>query len=185
MRENIGSNSSARFVTATPCSSATFSRLSFLVRKRIRFHIGKAEESKRVAAVFDSGDSSSTMRSVAARIFRSMAAADTGCGDESTPLHQMVTRLILSVFLLFACANLFGATVTKSFRELTAKGDADLLAGNLDAAIAAYNRIIALNLTLQLASLAVMRRGNCYYAKHDLDRAIADFDQALRIDPRN
>ena len=68
---------------------------------------------------------------------------------------------------------------------MTAKGDADLLAGNLDAAIAEFNRIIALNLTPQQASLAVMRRGTCYYAKHDLDRAIRDYDQALRLDPRN
>jgi tetratricopeptide (TPR) repeat protein len=96
-----------------------------------------------------------------------------------------MTRPVLIALLLFACANLFGATVTKSFRELTAKGDADLKAGDLDDAIAEYNRIIALNLTPQQASLAVMARGNCYYAKHDFDRAIADFDQALRLDPKN
>jgi tetratricopeptide (TPR) repeat protein len=97
----------------------------------------------------------------------------------------MMTRAVLIALVVFACANLFGTPVTKSFREVTAKGDADLLAGNLDAAIAEFNRIIVLNLTPQLASLAVMRRGNCYYAKHDLDRAIADFDQALRLDPKN
>jgi len=96
-----------------------------------------------------------------------------------------MTRSVLIALVVFACANLFGTTVTKSFREVTAKADADFQAGHLDAAIAEYNRIIALNLTPQLASLAVMRRGNCYYAKHDLDRAIADFDQALRLDPRN
>jgi tetratricopeptide (TPR) repeat protein len=96
----------------------------------------------------------------------------------------MMTRAVLIALVLFACANLFG-TVTKSFREVTAKADADFQAGHPDAAIAEYNRIIALNLTPQLASLAVMRRGSCYYAKHDLDRAIADFDQALRIDPKN
>jgi tetratricopeptide (TPR) repeat protein len=74
---------------------------------------------------------------------------------------------------------------TKSFREVTAKADADFQAGNLDAAIQEYNRVIALNLTPQQASVATMRRGNCYYAKHEVDRAIADFDQALRLDPTN
>jgi tetratricopeptide (TPR) repeat protein len=94
-------------------------------------------------------------------------------------------RAVLIALVVFTCADVFGTAVVKSFREVTAKADADFVAGNLDAAIEEYNRILALNLTPQLASLAVMRRGNCYYAKHDLGRAIADFDQALRLDPKN
>lgn len=92
---------------------------------------------------------------------------------------------ILTGLLVLACANGFAAGAGKSFRELTAKADADSQAGNLDAAIQEYNRIITLNLTPQLASIVVMRRGSCYYAKHDLNRAIADYDQALRLDSKN
>ena len=62
---------------------------------------------------------------------------------------------------------------------------ADYKAGRLDAAIKEYNQLIALQLRPQDASIAVMRRGNCYYGKHDLERAIADFDQAIRLDPKN
>lgn len=94
-------------------------------------------------------------------------------------------RAVLVALAVFICADVFGTTVVKSFREVTAKANADFLAGNLDDAIKEYNRIMALNLTPQLASLAVMRRGNCYYEKHDLERAIADYDQALRLDSKN
>jgi tetratricopeptide (TPR) repeat protein len=94
-------------------------------------------------------------------------------------------RAVLIALVVFTCADAFGTAVVKSFREAIAKANADFLAGNLDTAIEDYNRIIALHLTPQLASLTVMRRGNCYYAKHDLERAIADFDHALRLDPKN
>lgn len=95
--------------------------------------------------------------------------------------------MIRSLLFLTAMLLLSGelVAVTKSFRELTAQADADLQAGNVNAAIEEYNRIIALNLNPQQASSAIMRRGNCYYAKHDLERAIADYDQALRLYPKN
>jgi tetratricopeptide (TPR) repeat protein len=96
----------------------------------------------------------------------------------------MIRILLFLAAILLSCAQL-DAAVTKSFREVTAKADADLQAGNVDAAIEEYNRVIVLKLTPQLASIAVMRRGNCYYAKHDLEQAIADYDQALRLDPKN
>src|SRR5215475_3561236 len=84
-------------------------------------------------------------------------------------------------FVAIACAMAAG----ESLRELTAKADADLNAGNIESAIAEYNQILTLNLTPQVASIVVMRRGNCYYGKHDVERAIKDYDQALRLDPRN
>lgn len=96
----------------------------------------------------------------------------------------MIRSLLFVTAILFSCAQLVVA-VTKSFEQLTAQADADLQAGNVDAAIQEYNRVIALNLTPQQASIAVMRRGNCYYAKHDLERAIADYDRALRLNPKN
>jgi tetratricopeptide (TPR) repeat protein len=81
--------------------------------------------------------------------------------------------------------NVDAFAITQSFRELTAKADADFNAGHLDAAIEEYNHVIRLNLSPQLASMTVMKRGSCYYAKHNLDRAIVDYDQALRLDPKN
>jgi tetratricopeptide (TPR) repeat protein len=95
----------------------------------------------------------------------------------------MVTRPVLIFLSLVTSANLFA--VTQSFREITAKADADFSAGRLDAALEGYNHIIALNLPPRLASVAVMKRGTCYYARHNIERAIADYDQALRLDSKN
>ena len=95
----------------------------------------------------------------------------------------MLTRTALITLALVTSANVFA--ITESFRQITAKADSNLDAGNLDAAIEEYNHIIALNLPPRLASFAVMKRGTCYYAKHNIDRAVADYDQALRLDPKN
>jgi tetratricopeptide (TPR) repeat protein len=96
----------------------------------------------------------------------------------------MFLRLLFLTLMPLLSAQLVLA-VAQSFTELFAKIDADLRAGNVDAAIKECNGIIVLNLTPQLASAAIMRRGSCYYAKHDAERAIADYDQALRLDPKN
>lgn len=96
---------------------------------------------------------------------------------------SIVCVVVGIVAILFP--NTFAATVVKTLNQLTAKADRAYEAGNSDAAITEYNRVLALNLTPAQASVALMRRGNCYEAKHDLERAIADYDQALRLDPKN
>jgi tetratricopeptide (TPR) repeat protein len=54
--------------------------------------------------------------------------------------------------------------------------------GTDDEAISACSRVLALNPKLDEAYTA---RGNAYYCKGDYDEAVADFDQAIRLDPKN
>jgi len=98
-------------------------------------------------------------------------------------MRLALIQVFVSAFVL-GCTPVLAIESTSNFRERIAKADADFNAGNTDAAITEYNQIMALNLAPPLAAEAVMKRGSCYYAKHDLERAIRDFDQALRLDPR-
>jgi len=51
-----------------------------------------------------------------------------------------------------------------------------------DKAIAAYTEAIGRN---SKSSLAYLGRGDVYLLKGDLDRALLDYDQAVRLDPKN
>ncbi|MEY2541534.1 MAG: hypothetical protein QOI22_1136, partial [Verrucomicrobiota bacterium] len=58
-------------------------------------------------------------------------------------------------------------------------------AGDFDRAIELNNKLLAMEINVAQASSAVMNRGNAYKAKGNTDRALADYDQALRLDPSN
>jgi tetratricopeptide (TPR) repeat protein len=103
-------------------------------------------------------------------------------------IRQIIRRSNIGIavsfgVVMFTCQ--LRAQVMQTLDQLTAKADALYQGGNSDAAIAEYNRVLAFNLNAAQASIVLLRRGNCYYAKHDLDRAIADFDQSIRLNPRN
>jgi tetratricopeptide (TPR) repeat protein len=51
-----------------------------------------------------------------------------------------------------------------------------------DKALAAYTEAIGRD---PKCSMSYAGRGNVYFAKGDLDRALLDFDQASRLDPKN
>lgn len=88
----------------------------------------------------------------------------------------------VALIALFLCASLLlGAEQAAIFHQ----ADAYYNAGKYDAAIGEYSRVLALNLSPHQASRGTMARGICYYAKHDPDRAIADFNHAIGLDPRN
>jgi tetratricopeptide (TPR) repeat protein len=70
----------------------------------------------------------------------------------------------------------------KGVDEFYARGLLHLQTGNNDAAIADYDKVIAV--TTQYYS-AYHNRGLAYYYKGDYDRARADYDKALELSPQN
>ena len=57
--------------------------------------------------------------------------------------------------------------------------------GNFEGAIDCYSQALALNLSPQANSVAHMNRGNNYLKMNDEDRALAEYDAAIRDNPRN
>jgi tetratricopeptide (TPR) repeat protein len=56
---------------------------------------------------------------------------------------------------------------------------------NFDRAIDLNNALLAMQIAPGEASNAVMNRGNAYRAKQDWDRALRDYDEAIKLNPRN
>jgi tetratricopeptide (TPR) repeat protein len=54
-----------------------------------------------------------------------------------------------------------------------------------DRAIESYNYILTLDIRNSVASTALQNRGNVYRAKNELERALQDYDQAIRFNPAN
>jgi tetratricopeptide (TPR) repeat protein len=93
----------------------------------------------------------------------------------------MQTRFASAVaalgFLLFTCDT------TPSFAQ---KADATACsAPDANAAIPACTRLLAQSLPMQARGAAYGFRGRAYYLKGDYDRAIHDFDDALRLNPKD
>jgi tetratricopeptide (TPR) repeat protein len=57
--------------------------------------------------------------------------------------------------------------------------------GQFDHAIDLNNILLAMNIVPAEASSAVMNRGNAYRAKHDWDRALRDYEEAIKLNPKN
>lgn len=54
-----------------------------------------------------------------------------------------------------------------------------------DRAIELYNQLLALDIAPGVASVAVQNRGNVYREQKDRERALRDYDQAIRLNPAN
>lgn len=76
-------------------------------------------------------------------------------------------------------------TTESEYRLLLDQANRDHAAGNYDQAIDQYDRILNGKISNAQASYVVMRRGNSYLSKNDLDRAVRDFDEAIRLNPKN
>ena len=85
---------------------------------------------------------------------------------------------------LIAAASAFAYVMPA---QAASQGDRDLCTkGKGDAAIAACTRIIGdQNESARNRADAYDRRGLAYRGKTDLDRAIADFSEAIRLDPED
>jgi tetratricopeptide (TPR) repeat protein len=74
---------------------------------------------------------------------------------------------------------------TTSYRVLFDQEDLAYLGGDYDRAIDLSNQILRMKLTSAQASLVTMRRGISYFVKGDLNRALEDYNEAIKLNPRN
>lgn len=82
-------------------------------------------------------------------------------------------------------AEVRGILSPQSVHDFCAQGYRLQTAGRYDQAIVAYSAVIRRNPENTLASCAYNGRGSCWYAKKDYDTAIADFNEAIRLDPQD
>ncbi|MFN2508557.1 MAG: tetratricopeptide repeat protein [Chthoniobacterales bacterium] len=68
---------------------------------------------------------------------------------------------------------------------LLLRANAEAQSGRIDQAIDIYNQLLLMNLSLPDASTACQNRGNAYRQKGDDERALRDYDQAIRFNPAN
>ena len=71
-----------------------------------------------------------------------------------------------------------------AFDHLRIAGDA-MAKGDLDSALNHYNIVLAMDVPYDYASSAVQNRGNIYRRQRDDERALRDYEQAIRLNPRN
>ena len=73
----------------------------------------------------------------------------------------------------------------KNYHELFREAQAAHNKGSYEDEIALWNDVVAMNISALQAAPAVMNRGSAYSASGDLDRALRDYNEAIRLDPRN
>lgn len=98
-------------------------------------------------------------------------------------MRNAVRLLILTFCLVLGLAASALATPETDFKEaLTAAR-----AGEMDKAIAAFNRVIEAGASVEASNLASAfnLRGLCYEAKNNLDQAMADYNKAIEIDAKS
>jgi tetratricopeptide (TPR) repeat protein len=76
-------------------------------------------------------------------------------------------------------------TAGKDYHELYREAQTACDLGNYERAIEVNNDLLAMSISSTEASVVTMNRGNAYRAKGDLDTALRDYDEAIRLDPRN
>jgi tetratricopeptide (TPR) repeat protein len=69
--------------------------------------------------------------------------------------------------------------------NLMSQAEAAAQNGRLDEALTHYNTVLSMDVPLPIASLACQNRGNIYHIKGDYDRALRDYEQAIRLNPAN
>ena len=69
--------------------------------------------------------------------------------------------------------------------NLMSQAEIEAQSGRLDEALVHYNAVLSMDVPFPIASLACQNRGNIYSIKGDDDRALRDYEQAIRLDPAN
>ena len=69
--------------------------------------------------------------------------------------------------------------------DLFRRAAAEEAKGDFDAALALYNQILVMDVPYHQASTALQNRGNIYGRRNDDERALSDYEQAIRLNPRN
>lgn len=63
------------------------------------------------------------------------------------------------------------------------QAEAEALSGRLEEALSHYNMVISMDVPFPIASLACQNRGNIHHIKGDDERALRDYEQAIRLNP--
>jgi tetratricopeptide (TPR) repeat protein len=93
-------------------------------------------------------------------------------------LEDSVRALLIATGLVFVISgNSFSSSQTD-------RDTCDNPMKDMDAIIAACTNIIASGEQVYSAAVTYRRRGDAYYYKHDYDLAIADYDQAIKLNPQ-
>src|ERR1044071_6820149 len=95
-------------------------------------------------------------------------------------LSQMKVPILLCLAFSLASGLAEARPAENSDKSDDAKASAAFLAGDYDAAISLYNEVIEAD---PKAALAYNGRALAYREKGDLEKALADFDQAIRLQP--
>jgi tetratricopeptide (TPR) repeat protein len=73
----------------------------------------------------------------------------------------------------------------KNYHELFQEAQNAHNQGSYEDEIALWNDVVAMNISAIQAAPALMNRGNAYSATGDLDKALQDYNEAIRLDPEN
>ena len=95
-------------------------------------------------------------------------------------LSKMKVPVLLCLVFSLATAHAENRAAEKSDKSDDSKASAAFLAGDYDTAIFLYTEVIEAD---PKAPFAYNGRGLAYYYKKDLTKALADFDQAIRLKP--
>ena len=78
-----------------------------------------------------------------------------------------------------------GAKLEENYLDIFNQAKAAYNAGDFDRSIELNNYLLVRDISTSQASVVVMNRGNAYQAKHELDKAFHDYDEAVTLDPEN
>jgi tetratricopeptide (TPR) repeat protein len=73
----------------------------------------------------------------------------------------------------------------KNARDLHTAANAAYDGGKYDEAIALDNDVLRMDVAATWASLVTMNRGNAYCGKRDTEKAMRDYNDAIKLDPKN
>jgi len=73
----------------------------------------------------------------------------------------------------------------KSYSEVFREAKQAYEAGDFDRVIQLNNQLLTMNISRKEAAPVVLNRGNAYQGKGDLDKALADYEEAIVFDPKN
>jgi tetratricopeptide (TPR) repeat protein len=93
---------------------------------------------------------------------------------------MLIRLLFISLTMILLNCACMGSTRTPAIQEAIESGNDYLEKGDLDRAIADYDRAIELDPDY---AHTYFDRGFTYRRKGDQDRAIADYDRAIELDP--
>jgi tetratricopeptide (TPR) repeat protein len=81
--------------------------------------------------------------------------------------------------------QLLSRNAGKTYRQLFEEAKLAQEHGDYDDEIELWNEVLRMDISALQAAPAVMNRGNAYSAKGDLDRALQDYDEAIKLNSSN